>query len=155
MPSHERARWARDLRRVRLCDHGPTCVYPDCSFAHALRDLLPPQEIHAEYPIVWTEVDRWFGQTMTKGQLERIRRYHSVTPFYEVPLWTYGLRFATEGKKYPGDIHRPWDYGLEGDCQLLCRDRRSGRSPFSFMPKLWENLAMRKEELSQWSAVAM
>ena len=92
---------------------------------------------------------------MTQAQLDRIRRYHLIIPFYEVPIWVYGLRFAAGGKKYPGDIHHLWDYSLERDCHLLCLYRRSGRLPFTFMPQLWEKLAVRKQEQSQWSTPAI
>ena len=80
-----------------------------------------------------------------------IKKYHAVTRCHEVPLWVYGLRFATGTKKYAMDFYMPWDYGLGADCQLLCRHRLSGRLPFQPMPSLWEKLQGRKEEISQWS----
>ena len=88
---------------------------------------------------------------MSESQMLLIKKYHAATPFYEVPLWVYGLRFAMGTKKYATDFYMPWDYGLGADCQLLCRHRLSGRLPFEFMPSLWEKLQGRKEELSQWS----
>ena len=100
---------------------------------------------------VWEQgVDRWHGQAMSTEQIVRIREYHDQTPFYEVPTWVYGLRFAMLNKCYLTDTYLPWGYGLTGDCDLLCRHRR-GRLPFFFMPGLWDRLEVRKRALSTWS----
>ena len=88
---------------------------------------------------------------MTDSQLHMIWWYHARTPFYDVPMWVYGLRFATTGQKYMTDFYLPWDYGLTADCQLLCRHHYCRRLPFQFMPELWEKLKGRRQELSQWS----
>ena len=62
-----------NIWRCRLYSHGPRCKFPGCGFAHALRDQLPPNEMHVEYPRTRVSVDRLYGQIMSQTQLTRIR----------------------------------------------------------------------------------
>ena len=73
---------------------------------------------------------------MSDEQIKLIKYYHTRTPHYEVPLWVYGLRIVSTNNKYVTDFYMPWDYGLNMDCQLLCRHRHGARLPFVFMPGL-------------------
>ena len=100
------------------------------------------------------KVDRFYGQVLSQEQCDRIKAYHRETAVYDVPQWVYALRFATmdtQDHYYVDEFHQ-WDYGLDKDCEALCRNR-NGRIPFDWFPSLWENLAKRREFLTKlWDA---
>ncbi len=125
------------LWRTRLCRHGPNCEHVGCVFAHRLCDLSPPYEVDKHYDHAWAQgVDRWYGQPMSPEQLSMIKRYYSVTPAADVPIWAEGLRYFQSKISIARDAHLPWDYGLEKDLELLCV-YRNGKLPFQFMEGLW------------------
>ena len=142
------------LWRCRLCKHGADHGrhHPECNFAHSLCELLPPDERFEIYPQAWSRgVDRFYGQPMSEEQVNRIKSYHDHTPWHEVPVWVYALRFSQSLKtSFVIDYYFPWDYGLSTDCQLLCRYRVGGRMPFESMPGLWERLHRHRTHLEAW-----
>ncbi len=144
-----------DLRCTRLCRHGPGHVrtMPNCIFAHALSELVPPDERFRLYTKVWDGgVDRWYGQPMTEEQLDTIRMYYSETPICEIPLWARGLHFYyLDGDV--DDFDLPWDYGIFTDQETLCFYSRREKLPFVLAQGsralLWE----RRDKLLRRAAV--
>ena len=88
---------------------------------------------------------------MSEARINMIKRYHGMTPFYEVSLWGLRGSLCLEQQEVRHGLLLPWDYGLDVDCQLLCRHRSCGRLPCEFIPLLWAKLQVRKQELSEWS----
>ena len=96
-------------------------------------------------------MDRFYGQRLSDDQIARIYRYVQVTPRQDIPLWVYGIRYATtqgESSEYNmADSFLPWDYGLVADCRNMCRMRCDGRYPFTPWEELWNSLEMRRGRL--------
>ena len=141
-----------DLWRTCLCMFGPRCRRRHCWFAHRLCELRAPDESRIPYPLAWAKgVDRWFGQSMTREQVDRIATYYEDTPHGEVPQWVHGLLWMTRGEQWIGAVCLQWDYGLEMDQHML-RVRRRGSLPFEVMDGLWAAMHTRRVHLRAFAA---
>ena len=138
--------------RTSLGTNGPDCQEPDCSRAHRLCELRPPNESQERHEAIWDDgVDRWYGQVLSDAQQDLLHDYYRETPPHMVPLWMHGLAFALRRTHLVEHVHMPWDYGLYNDLALLCQYRR-GPLPFEFMKTLWADMEKRRELLDMEEA---
>ena len=151
---------SRDLWRITLCLHGFEHARqdPECRLAHSLSELRRPVEMRVGYRDQWSgyNVDRFYGQRMSRDQLDRFWHYYNHTPACERPQWATGLHALEMGEECSLAIEFPWDFGLVGDYERLFEDRaRLGlRRPFRFYPHIWERLHRRRSALLDLSGHA-
>ena len=144
---------SRDLWRITLCCHGSEHARqdPECRFAHSLSELRRPVETRVGYGDQRSghNVDRFYGQRMSRDQLDRFWRYYNATPVCERPMWATGLHVLELGGECSLAVEFPWDFGFVGDYEELfeARARLGLRRPFRFYPHIWERLNRRRSAL--------
>ena len=130
-----------DLYRCQLCRHGRHCRMGDrgvCGFAHALRELLPPDESRRVYDGVWSDgVHRWYGQAVDWEGVLLFEQYYYSERLCDIPVWAHGLRWYL-GSDSEFDQHLPSDFGLRHDWAVVCMHRKGRRRPFDWAEDLWE-----------------
>ena len=140
----------RPLWRTQLCRHGPHHPNRFCRYAHSLLELLPPDEAERSYCDKWSggQIDRFYGQLMTREQLSRILFYFQLLPACDVPVWAIGLSLLERELEHCQGYALPWDFGLlrDHDDLLARRLLREGPLPvpFEYYPRLWERLTYRR-----------
>jgi len=153
-----------ELWRTQLCIHGSGHRNHQgdyCSYAHALWELLPPDESTQRFTTAWRDgkVDRWYGQPMEAEQIFRIYTYACELHPADVPVWVRGALFYnrfrlnrqhTVSRNWSiYDQFMPWDYGLHADQLLLYRMRLEKKLPFEEPSDLWTTLRKRKAIMSE------
>ena len=142
---------SRDLWRTSLCSHGAEHASrdPHCRFAHSLSELRCPDESRVGYGDEWSHhnVDRFYGQAMSRDQLDRIWRYYNGTARCDRPLWAIGLYLLELREECSLGLALPWDFGLVRDYDDLVAARRGRQCPFRLYPQIWERLHQRRSVL--------
>ena len=138
-----------DFLKIELCRHGWTCRHRqagDCSYAHVLHELRPPNESCRPYPGVWRDgVDRFYGQRMGREQIERIKTYYNEAPRCDRPMWSHALYWYVSERGSFDDY--PYDFGLEQDWKSVCMFRVPSKQPFEWAPHLWDRIKQRRIRL--------
>ena len=139
-----------DFLKIELCRHGWTCRHRqagDCSYAHVLHELRPPNESCRPYPGVWRDgVDRFYGQRMGREQIERIKTYYNEAPRCDRPMWSHALYWYVSERGSFDDY--PYDFGLEQDWKSVCMFRVPSKQPFEWAPRLWDRIEQRRIRLT-------
>ena len=139
-----------DFLKIELCRHGWTCRHRqagDCSYAHVLHELRPPNESCRPYPGVWRDgVDRFYGQRMGREQIERIKTYYNEAPRCDRPMWSHALYWYVSERGSFDDY--PYDFGLEQDWKSVCMFRVPSKQAFEWAPHLWDRIEQRRIRLT-------
>ena len=123
-----------DLLRCELCLHGPTCKrYREgiCGYAHAFKDLQPPNETRILYNKVWRNgVSRWYGQDVTPFGIRMFSWYYGMTAKADIPVWAHGLQWYISDDADAQPDAWPTDFGILMDFCNVTRARRGCEKPF-------------------------
>ena len=153
-----------DCWHTQLCSLGPSHVSSGrepCRFAHSLGELRAPIEIRHRYDHYWQmrQVDRFYGQQLSREQIERFKRYWSHGRRDDRPSWAVGLRLLLVNEELSRGMAHSWDFGLSLDIDVLRTlrnyDRGAPRLPFSFYEGLWPRLERRRAVMNQDGGVYM
>ena len=133
-----------DLLRCELCLHGPTCKrYRQgiCGYAHAFRDLQPPNETRILYNKVWRNgVSRWYGQDVTPFGIRMFLWYYGMAAEAEIPVWAHGLKWYISDEADAQPDPWPTDFDLLTDFANVTRARRGCQKPFVWAKDLEQRL---------------
>ena len=150
-----------DCWHTQLCPHGPRHELLTCRCAHSLGQLRAPIEIRHRYDDLWREhqVDRFYGQQLSREQIERFKRYWDQGPRDDRPQWAVGLRLLLVNEELSQGMAHSWDFGLSLDIDVLRTFRNYDRGapglPFSFYEGLWPRLERRRAVMNQDGGVYM
>ena len=130
-----------DLFRCELCRHGPRCKqYRQgiCGYAHALDELLPPNETRKPYTRLWRNgVHRWYGQAVTPFGARLFAWYFEMTDKRDIPLWAHGLHWYLSSERNDVRDLYPNDFGIWQDVSALLANRCIAERPFAWAEDLW------------------
>ena len=136
-----------DLLRCELCWHGPTCKrYRKgiCGYAHAFKDLQPPNETTTLYNNVWRNgVSRWYGQDVTPFGIRMFSWYYGMTAKADIPVWAHGLKWYISDEADAQLDPWPTNFDLLTDFANVTRARRGCQKPFVWAKDLEQRLFWR------------